>query len=48
MDFSQSIKLDNVEFPDVDSMVDHFTNAVVQGGAVNIPWSAIRPRPLVN
>jgi hypothetical protein len=28
----------------VDSMVDHFTNAVLQAAAMNIPRSSIRPR----
>jgi hypothetical protein len=44
MGFTQSVQLDNVEFPDVDSMVDHFTNAVVQAAGMNIPRSSIRPR----
>jgi hypothetical protein len=44
MGFTQSIQLDNAHFPDVDSMVDHFTNAVVQVAAMNIPRSSIRPR----
>jgi hypothetical protein len=35
--FTQSVHLHNVEFPDVDSMLDHFTNAVVQAAAMNIP-----------
>jgi hypothetical protein len=44
MGFTQSVQLDNVEFPDVYSMVDHFTNVVVQAAAMNIPRSSIRPR----
>jgi hypothetical protein len=44
MSYTQSVQLDNVEFPNVDSMVGHFTNAVVQAAAVNIPRSSIRPR----
>jgi hypothetical protein len=44
MGFTQSVQLDNVEFPDVDSMLDYFTNAVVQVAAMNIPRSSIRPR----
>jgi hypothetical protein len=44
MGFTPSVQLDNVEFPNVDSMVDHFTNAVVQVAAMNIPRSSIRPR----
>jgi hypothetical protein len=43
MGFTQSVKLDNVEFPDVDSVLDHFTNAVVQAAAMNIPRSSVRP-----
>jgi hypothetical protein len=44
MRFTQSVQLDNVEFPDVDSMVDYFTNAVVRAAAMNIPQSSIKPR----
>jgi hypothetical protein len=43
MGFTQSVQLDKVEFPDVDSMVDYFTNAVVQAAAMNIPRSSIKP-----
>jgi hypothetical protein len=44
MGFAQSVQFHNVDFPDVDYMVDHFTNAVVQAVAMNIPRSSIRPR----
>jgi hypothetical protein len=44
MGFNQSVQLDNVEFPDVDSMLDHFTNAIFQVAVMNIPRSSIRPR----
>jgi hypothetical protein len=43
MGFSQSVQLHNVDFPDVDTMVDHFTNAVVQAAAMNIALSSLRP-----
>jgi hypothetical protein len=48
MCFSQSIQLDNEQFPDVDSVVDHFANAVFQVAAMNIPRSPVRSRPLVD
>jgi hypothetical protein len=44
MGFTQSVQLHNVECPDVFYLLDHFTNAVVQATAMNIPWSSIRPR----
>jgi hypothetical protein len=44
MGFTQSVQLDNVDFPDVDSMVGHFTNTVVQAAAMNIPRSSVRTR----
>jgi hypothetical protein len=44
MGFTQSVQLDNAVFPDVDSVLDHFTNSVLQATAMNIPRSSIRPR----
>jgi hypothetical protein len=44
MGFTSSAQLDNVDFPDLDSMMDHFTNDVVQAATMNIPRSSIRPR----
>jgi hypothetical protein len=44
MGFTQSVQIDNVDFPDVNSMMDHFKNAVVQTAAMNIPQPSIGSR----
>jgi hypothetical protein len=44
MGFTQSVQLDNGDFLDVDSMVDHFTYIVFQAAAMNIPRLFITPR----
>jgi hypothetical protein len=44
MGFIQSVQFHNVEVPDVDSILNHFTKTVVQAAAMNIPRSCIRLR----